>query len=175
MESDRCKAFVRNELDKLGIPYKKVELGEVKLKENISNENLHLIDIALRDAGLELMRDKKSQLIEKVKSAIYQLVNFSDNLIKPNISEFISKKVNCDYSYVSNLFTREQGITIEKYIIKQKIERVKELLLLGKLNLVDIAYKLQYSSVAHLSNQFKKIVGSTPSVFRQLWSGMPNP
>ncbi len=168
MESGRCKAMVKNELNKLGLHYKTVELGEVELKENISREKLQLIDIALRDAGLELMNDKKSHLIEKIKTAIYQLIYLSDDLPKPNFSDYISKKVNHDYNYVSNLFSGAQGITIEKYIIAQKIERVKELLVYCELSLSDIAYKLQYSSVAHLSNQFKKVTGLTPTFFRQL-------
>jgi AraC-like DNA-binding protein len=168
MESDRCKMFVKNELNKLGISYKTVELGEVKLKENISKEKLQLMDIALRNAGLELMGDKRGQLVEKIKTAIYQLIYFSDELQKPNISSFISQKLNYDYSYLSKLFTGAQGITIEKYIIVKRIDRVKKLLVNTKLNLVDIAFTLQYSSVAHLSAQFKKITGLTPSGFKEL-------
>lgn len=168
MESSRCKAMVVNELNKLGLHYKTVELGEVELKENLSREKLLLIDIALKSAGLELINDKKSLLVEKIKAAIYQLIYLSDNLPKPNYSDYISKKVNHDYNYLSNLFSRLQGITIEKYIIAQKIERVKELLVYDELSLSDIAYKLQYSSVAHLSNQFKKVTGLTLSFFRQL-------
>jgi AraC-like DNA-binding protein len=168
MESDRCIAMVKNELNKLGLHSKTVELGEVELKENISWEKLQLIDIALRNAGLELMGDKESRLIEKIKAAIYQWINLSDDLPKPNFSDYISKKVNRDYNYLSNLFSGVQGITIEKYIIVQKIERVKELLVYDGLSLSDIVYKLQYSSVAHLSNQFKKVTGLTPSYFRQL-------
>jgi AraC-like DNA-binding protein len=170
MESDRCKSFVQNELIKLGIQYKSVELGAVKLKEDISPEQLQLMDIALRNAGLELMHDKKTQLVEKIKSAIHQLIYFSDELQKPSISGFISKKVNCDYSYLSKLFAAMKGITIEKYIISEKIERVKKLLVYQNLSLADIAFKLQYSSVAHLSAQFKKITGLTPSIFKDLLS-----
>ena len=169
MESDRCKSYVQNELDKLGIPYKTIELGEVKLKENISPYKLHLMDIALRNAGLELMQNKKTQLVDKIKDAVYKLIYLSDELQKPNISRFISKQVNYDYSYLSKLFAGMKGITIEKYIIAQKIERVKDLLVQNKLNLVDIAFKLQYSSVAHLSAQFKKVTGLTPSTFKDLF------
>jgi len=168
MESNRCKTAVKNELIKLGLQYKRVELGAVELKENISVENLHLIDIALRNAGLELMADKKTQIVEKIKLAVNQLICLSDDFPKPNFSDYISKNVNFDYAYLSNLFSGSQGITIERYIILQKIERVKELLLFGECCLREIAYKLQYSSVAHLSNQFKKITGITPSFFRQL-------
>ena len=168
MESDRCKAVVRNELNKLGLHYKNVELGEVELNENISCEKLHLIDISLRNAGLELMDDKKSHLTEKIKDAIFQWIYLSDEFSKPNFSDYISKKVNRDYNYISNFFSCVQGITIEKYIIAQKIERVKELLVYSELSLSDIAFEMQYSSVAHLSNQFKKVTGLTPSFFRLL-------
>jgi len=143
-------------------------LGEVELKENISSEKLQLIDAALREVGLELINNNKNRLIEKIKATIYQLVYLSDDLPKPNFSVFISQRVNHDYPYLSNLFSGMQGMTIEKYIIAQKIERVKELLVYDKLSLSNIAYKLQYSSVAHLSNQFKKVTGLTPTFFMQL-------
>jgi AraC-like DNA-binding protein len=167
MESRRCITAVKNELNKIGLYYKTVELGEVELKENIPGDKLQLIDIALRNAGLELMTDKKSLIIERIKNAIHQLIYLSDDLYKPNNSDYISKKVNLDYTSLSHLFSGMQGITIEKYIITQKIERVKELLVYEDISLSDIAYKLQYSSVAHLSNQFKKVTGLTPSFFRQ--------
>jgi AraC-like DNA-binding protein len=167
MESSRCKTMVKNELIRLGLRYKTVELGQVELIGNISGEKLNLIDIALRNAGLELMADKKTHIVEKVKDAIKQLICLSDDNPKPNFSDYISKKVNYDYAYLSNIFSYVQGITIEKYIILQKIERVKELLVLDEISLNDIAYKFQYSSVAHLSNQFKKVTGLTPSFFRQ--------
>lgn len=166
MESGRCIDMVKYELTKLGLQYKTVELGEVELKETISREKLRLIDIALRNSGLELMDDRKSHLIDKIKTAIHQLIYLSDDLPKQNFSDYISKKVNHDYTNLSHLFSGMQGITIEKYIITKKIERVKELLVYGTLSLGDIAYKLQYSSVAHLSSQFKKVTGLTPSFFR---------
>jgi YesN/AraC family two-component response regulator len=166
MESDRCKSFVRNELNRLGIPFKTVVLGEVEFKDKLSEENFLIIDAALRNAGLELMRSKKSKLLERIKDAILQLINLSDEIPKPVTSDYISKKLHIEYSYLSILFTEEHGITIEKYIIAGKIERVKELLLKTKLSIVDIAYKMQYSSVAHLSNQFKKVTGFTPTVFK---------
>jgi AraC-like DNA-binding protein len=168
MESDRCITMVKSELNKLRIAYKSVDLGEVELSKNLTKEKLELIDVALRGAGFELMGDKKSSLIEKIKAAIHEWIYLSDNLPKPNFSDYISTKVNRDYTYLSNLFTDEQGVTIEKYIISQKIERVKELIVYDELSLSDIAFKLQYSSVAHLSNQFKKVTGLTPSFFRQL-------
>jgi AraC-like DNA-binding protein len=170
MESNRCKDFVRNELIRLGIPYKSVELGEVKLIEDVSAEKLQLMDIALRNAGLELMQDKKFQLVEKIKAAIHQLIYFSDELQKPNVSRFISKRVNYDYSYLSKMFAALKGVTIEKYIISEKIERAKKLIVFNKLSLADIAFKMQYSSVAHLSAQFKKITGLTPSSFKELFA-----
>lgn len=170
MESDRCKAFVKNEMIKLGLHCRKVELGEVDLKENVLKEQMQTIDIALRNGGLELIIDKKSNLIEKIKDEIYQFIYLSDDLTKTKFSDYISKKVNCDYASLSNLFSRIQGVTIEKYIITQKIERVKGLLAYGMLTLNDIAWKLQYSSVAHLSNQFKKMTGYTPTFFREHWN-----
>jgi AraC-like DNA-binding protein len=168
MESNRCITMVKNELHKLGLHYRSVELGEADLKEHVSDEYLQLIDHALKEAGLELMDDKQDRLIEKIKNAVHQLIYFSDDIPKPSFSEFISEKVKINYTVLSNLFSGIQGITIEKYVIAQKIERVKELLVYGQLSLGDIAFKLQYSSVAHLSNQFKKVTGLTPSFFRQL-------
>jgi AraC-like DNA-binding protein len=166
MESERCKAVVRSELNRLGLHFKTVYLGEVELKENISAEKLALIDNALRNAGLELMFDKDNRMVEKIKNAIHQLIYFSDDLPKQNFSEYISSQVNRDYTYLSNLFSGVQGITIERYIIIQKVERIKELLMFEKLSLSNIAFKLKYSSVAHLSNQFKQITGITPSFFK---------
>jgi AraC-like DNA-binding protein len=172
MESDLCIEMVKNELSKLGVNYKRVELGKVEVKEIISVEKLQLIDKALRGNGLELLVDQKVLIIENIKDAVHQMIHVSDDISKLNISDFISKKVNHSYPYLSSLFSATQGITIEKYLILQKIERVKELLVYGEFSLSDIAYKLQYSSVAHLSNQFKKITGLTPSFFRQLRNKM---
>jgi AraC-like DNA-binding protein len=167
MESSRCKAIVKNELNNLGIRFKIVELGQVELEEaQLSAEKRRLIDIALRNAGLELMMDKKTQVVEKIKAVIHQLIYFSDDLPKTNFSDYISKQVNRDYNNLSILFSNEEGLTIEKYIIEQKVQRVKELLVYSHLSLSDIAYKLKYSSTAHLSNQFKKISGLTPALFR---------
>lgn len=171
MESSRCKTAVKNELVRLGLHYLSLELGQVELKENISGEKLQLIDKGLRNVGLELIDDKQKIIIEKIKAAIHQLIYSSDDLPKPNYSIYISKMVNRDYTYLSNLFSNMQNVTIEKYIILQKIERVKELLVNQKCSLSEIAYRLQYCSVAHLSNQFKKITGITPSFFRQLQNG----
>jgi AraC family transcriptional regulator len=168
MESDRCITLVKEELNRLGLPYDSVVLGEVELKENVSNEELQLFGAALKKSGLELIVDNTSQLIEKIKIAIKHLVYCSDDLHRPNASEYLSKRVNFDYNYLSKIFSNIEGITIEKYIIQERIERVKKLLITGKFSLSEIAYMLLYSSVAHLSNQFKKVTGLTPFVFRQL-------
>jgi len=169
MVSSRCIILVKNELDQLNLYYRKVELGKVELEEEVANLNLKLqvLNYKLKHIGLELINDKKNQLVEKIKAAINELVYLSDDLPKSKFSDYISQKVNYDYTYLSMIFTANQGITIEKYIINQKIKRIKELLKSTKLSLIDITYKLQYSSVAHLCNQFKKITGSTPSYFRQ--------
>jgi YesN/AraC family two-component response regulator len=168
MESNRCITMVKNELSKLGLHYKSVELGEADLTENVSEEYLQLIDNALKEAGLELMENKNLRIIEKIKQAVHQMIISVDDMPKSSFSNYISSKININYTVLSNLFSGIQGITIEKYVIAQKIERVKELLVYDKLSLGDIAFKLQYSSVAHLSNQFKKVTGLTPSFFRQI-------
>jgi YesN/AraC family two-component response regulator len=159
---------VKSELERLGLHYSTVELGEVEIKENISLEQRNQLDIALKKSGLELMDDKKSMLIEKVKNIIVEMVHYSDDQIKSNFSQHLSEKLNHNYTYLANLFSEVQGTTIEHYIIFHKIERVKELLVYDELNLTEIAYLMHYSSVAHLSNQFKKITGLTPSHFKKL-------
>ena len=163
----RCKMVVKAELDKLGLHYTKVELGEVEVMETISNEQRNQLKYSLLQSGLELMDDQKSILIERIKNAIAELV-YNDDLPKTNFSDYISNKLRHDYTYLANLFSEVTGVTIEHYIIVYKIERVKELLLYDELNLTEIAYKLNYSSVAHLSNQFKKVTGLTPIYFKNL-------
>ena len=160
--------MVKNELEKLGIHSKKVGLGEVELKEKISGEQLNLVEIALKNTGLELMYDKNNRIVDKIKFSIYQFIYESDDIPKQNFSDYISRVVNRDYTYLSNLFSSVQGQTIESYIIHQKIERIKELLVHHNISLSNIAFKLKYSSVAHLSNQFKKVTGLTPSFFKKL-------
>ncbi len=167
MESRRCKTLVTNEMEKLGLQNITVELGEVEFEGDISDEKLKLFDSALKYLGLEILVDKRSRLIVKIKDAICQLVYLSDNLPKPNYSDFISEKVNVSYSSISNIFSAKENCTIEKYIIIQRIERVKELLIYSDISLGDIAFKMNFSSVAHLSNQFKRITGLTPSFFRK--------
>ncbi|WP_206611077.1 helix-turn-helix domain-containing protein [Mariniphaga sediminis] len=167
MKTSRCKTFVQEEVNKLGVYNITVELGEVELSEKLPEKKLRLLDKALRSAGLELLEDKKHQLVEEIKAVIYELVYHTDDIPKPNYSDFISQKVNLSYASLSNTFSKMQGITIEKYIIEQRIERVKELLIYTDSSLDDMAFKLNYSSVAHLSNQFKKFTGMTPSFFRK--------
>jgi AraC-like DNA-binding protein len=164
----RCKMVVKSELEKLGLHYNVVELGEAEIKENISLAQRDKLNIALKKSGLELMDDKKSMLIERIKNIIIELVHYSEEQPKINLSDFLSEKLNHDYTYLANLFSEVEGTTIEKFFIAHKIELVKELLVYDELNLTEIAFKLHYSSVAHLSNQFKKITGLTPSHFRQL-------
>jgi len=168
MVSARCKMVVKEELKKLGLHFMVVDLGEVEIMENISTEQRAEIKIALHNSGLELMDDKRAMLIEKIKIAIIEMVHHSDEMIKINFSDFLSEKLNHDYTYLANLFSEVQGTTIEQFIISHKIERIKELIIYGELNITEIAWKMNYSSVAHLSNQFKKVTGLSPSHFKQL-------
>lgn len=168
MVSLRCKMVVKTELDKLGLHYTKVDLGEVEIMENITEEQYNKLKYGLLQSGLELMDDQKSILIDMIKNSIIEIVHYSDELPKINFREYISDKLKHDYTYLANLFSEVNGFTIEHFIIVNKIERVKELLLYDKLNLTEISYQLNYSSVAHLSNQFKKVTGLTPTFFKRL-------
>ena len=168
MVSIRCKMIVQATLDMLELQYGIVDLGEVEIRETITAKQRNQLKIALLESGLELMDDKKAQLIEKIKNVIVKMVHYSNELPKTKNSDYLSGKLNYDYTYLANLFSEATGITIEHYIIAHKIERVKELLLYDELNLTQISYKLNYSSVAHLSKQFKKVTGLTPSFFKQL-------
>jgi len=160
--------IVTDELSKLGLHYTRVELGEAEILENITNEQRDKMKVALHKWGLELMEDKKSVLIEKIKNVVIESIHYEEEQLKNNFSTYLSEKLNYDYTYLSNLFSEVEGITIEHFVIIHKIERVKELLVYDELNLTEIAWKLHYSSVAHLSNQFKKITGLTPTHFKQL-------
>jgi len=164
----RCKMVVKSELDKLGLHYTRVELGEVEIMENISTEQLLRLNVALKKTGLELLDDNKTIMVEQIKTIIIEMVHYSDEQIKINLSDYLSEKLNHNYTYLSNLFSEVKGTNIEKYYLTHKIEKVKELLVYDELNLTEIAYKLHYSSVAHLSNQFKKMTGLTPSHFKNL-------
>ena len=168
MVSTRCKMAVKDELKKLGLHFIVVDLGEVEIMENISEEQRKLLSIALLNSGLELMDDKRAVLIEKIKNTIIEMVHYSDEVIKTNFSDFLSKKLNHDYTYLANLFSEIQGTTIEQFTISHKVERIKELIIYDELNITEIAWKMNYSSVAHLSNQFKKVTGLSPSHFKQL-------
>jgi AraC-like DNA-binding protein len=164
----RCKMVVKSELDKLGLHYNSVELGEANVREEISDEQMASLGNSLRKAGLDLMDDKKSILVEKIRTIIIELVHYSDEQIKTNLSDYLSEKLNYNYTYIANLFTEVKGITIEQFYLSHKIEKVKELLIYDELNLTEIAYKMHYSSVAHLSTQFKKMTGLTPTHFKNL-------
>jgi AraC-like DNA-binding protein len=168
MVSTRCKKAVKFELKKLGLHFIVVELGEVEIMENISGEQREQLKIGLFDSGFELMDDKKAILIEKIKNVIIEMIYHSDDIVKINFSEFLSETLHYDYTYLANLFSEVQGTTIMQFIIEHKIERIKELIIYDELNMTEIAWKLNYSSVAHLSNQFKKMTGLTPSHFKQL-------
>ncbi|MDI1321121.1 MAG: AraC family transcriptional regulator [Algoriphagus sp.] len=164
----RCKMRVEDELQKLGIQWMIVDLGMVELVGDLSLEQRMVLKTNLQNSGLELMEDKKSILIEKIKNIIIEMVHYSDELPTVNYSEFICGKLGYVYAYLANIFSEVKGITIQQFIINHKIERVKELMSHDELNLTEISSKLHYSSVAHLSNQFKKITGLTPSFYKKL-------
>ena len=168
MISLRCKLIVEEELKKLDVPYLTVELGKIEFSENISLQQRNQLEENLSKWGLELLDDKKNILIEKIKNIVIEIVHYSDELPKMNYSDYISEKLGYNYTYLSNLFSEVKGITLQQFIIIHKIERVKELLLYNELNLTEIAYKLHYSSVSHLSYQFKKVTGLSPSVYKEL-------
>jgi len=168
MVSLRCKMMVRDELKKLGLKYIAVELGTVELGQELTLRQREKLKVNLMKSGLELLDDKRSILIEKIKNVIIQMIHHSHDVPLVNYSEHISKKLNYDYTYLSNIFSEVNGITIQQFIIVHKIEKVKELLLYDELNLTEISYKLHYSSVSHLSNQFKKVTGLSPSFYKKL-------
>lgn len=159
---------VKEELRKMGLHFVVVDLGEVEIMETLDAAQKAHLNNELLKSGLELMDDKKAVLIEKITSVITQMIHYTDELPKVNYSDYISDKLNHDYTYLSNIFSEVKGITIQQFIIINKIEKAKELLTYEELNLTEISYKLHYSSVAHLSNQFKKVTGLTPSQFKLL-------
>jgi AraC-like DNA-binding protein len=159
---------VKDELIKFGVHPTTIELGEVEIAEELNSNDKIELDHVLQSFGFELIDDKKSRLIEKIKNTIVELVHYPDDQVKINFSEYISKKLYHDYNYLSNLFSEVEGTTIEKYFISQKIEKVKELLKYDELSLSEIADRLGYSSVAYLSNQFKKQTGLTPTFYKSL-------
>ena len=168
MVSNRCKMVVRMALKNLGVHFVLLELGEVEIMERLTGEQRDSLKSTLEDAGLELIDDKRSILIEKIKSAVIEMVHHSEDTVKVNISTYLSEKLNHDYTYLANIFSQVQGISIEQFIILHKVEKIKELLMYGELNISEISYKMNYSSTAHLSTQFKKVTGLPPSHFKQL-------
>lgn len=164
----RCKIVVKDEIERLGLHPIRVELGQAEIVENLSVEVLKKFKLALLKSGLELMDDKKSMLIEKIKSVIVDLVHYKEEPLEIKFSEYLSQQLGLDYTYLANLFSEVQGMTIEHYLIAHKIERVKEVLVYDEISLTEIAYRMHYSSVAHLSYQFKKVTGLTPSHFKKL-------
>jgi len=168
MVSLRCKMMVKSEMSKLNLLYSSVELGEVQLIHPISPENREVLKIELHKSGLELMDDAKAMLIEKIINIIVEMVHYSDEEPIENFSCFLSEKLNQDYRKLAEVFSKTKGVTIERFIILHKIERIKELIIYDELNLTEISYKLHYSSVAHLSAQFKQVTGLTPTAFKNL-------
>lgn len=168
MVCSRCKMVVKAQFENRGIRPLSVNLGEVEIEGNLSKDQLSQLDTSLKSLGFELIEDKKSQTIEKIKNVIVTLVHHSDHDMKTNLSSFITSQIHQDYNYLSNLFSEVERITVEKYFISQRIERVKELIVYDELTLSEISAQLGYSSVAYLSNQFKKITGFTPSYFKSL-------
>lgn len=160
--------MVKQELEKLGLHYTSIELGSIEIKENITDEQKQKLKSNLGVSGLKLLDDQKSILVDKIKNVIIEMIHYSEELPKVNYSDFISEKLGYDYTYLSNLFSEVKGITIQHFIINHKIEKAKELILYDELNLTEIAYRLHYSSVAHLSNQFKKVTGQSPTFYKQV-------
>lgn len=168
MVSIRCKMVVKEVLKNLGLQHLAVNLGEIELLETISAAQREQLRVALQKSGLELMEDKKAILIERIKNVIIEMVHYAEEPLRVNFSVFLAEKLQYDYTYLSNVFSEVTGTTIERFIIMHKIERVKELIVYDELNLTEIAYLLNYSSVAHLSNQFKKVTGLSPSHFKKM-------
>jgi len=159
---------VKSELEKLGLQFVDVKIGEANIIGELSLEQIKQLDTELKKSGLLIMDNKKSILVEKIKVAIIELVHYNDEQIKVNLSDYLSDKLKHNYTYLANLFSQVKGITIEKFYLAHKIEKVKELIIYDELSISEIAYKMHYSSVAHLSNQFKKITGLTPSHFKMM-------
>ncbi len=168
MVCSRCKMAVKAELEKFGLHFLYLELGEVEIMEELDVPMKSKLNQSLLSVGFEIIDDKKGRLIEKIKNSIIELVHHNDENMRINLSNHIAQKLNYDYHYLSNLFSEAAGTTIEKYFITQKIEKAKELLIYDELSLTEISDRLGYSSQAYLSNQFKKITGLTPTVYKSL-------
>ena len=168
MVCNRCKMVVKSELEQLGLQPLTVELGEVELREELTNKQKERVNTRFLELGFELIDDKKSRLIERVKNLVVELVHHSEEQLNMNVSDYLIQYIPMEYKYLSNLFSEVEGTTIEKFYIAQRIERVKELLVYDELSLSEIAHQMGYSSVAYLSTQFKKVVGLTPSHFKNI-------
>jgi AraC-like DNA-binding protein len=168
MVSNRCKTAVKEVLKELNLHYILVDLGEVEIMENITDEIREKVRIGLHKSGLELMDDKRAVLIEKIKNIVIEMIHHSKEVVRTNFSDYLSQKLDYNYTYLANLFSEVQGTTIEQFIISHKIERIKELLIYDEINITEIAFKMNYSSVSHLSNQFKKATGLSPSHFKMI-------
>jgi AraC-like DNA-binding protein len=168
MVSNRCKMAVKEELKKLGLHFIIVDLGEVEIMENITPAQRELLQSGLLDTGLQLMDDKRAILIERIKTILIEMVHYNGEMERVNVSTLLSEKLKHDYTYLANLFSEVQGTTIEQFIISHKVQRIKELIMYDELNISEIAWKMNYSSVAHLSHQFKKATGLSPTHFKQL-------
>lgn len=168
MVSNRCKILVTTELEKLRLQFQILGLGEVEILDPLSEEQLAILNKRFKETGLAVITEKKKILIEKIKNTIIELIHYSDEQIKVNFSFYLSQKLNYDYNYLANIFSENEGTTIEHFLLSHRIERVKEFLVYNELNINEIADKLHFSSAAHLSNQFKKMTGLTPSFFRHL-------
>ena len=160
--------MVKQELERLGLDYSSIELGMVEMRHPLTETQTEVFKANLAVSGLELLDDKKSILIEKIKNVIIEMIHYSEMVPEVNFSDFLSEKLGYDYTYLSNIFSEVKGITIQHYIIKHKIEKIKELILYDELNLTEIAFRLNYSSLGHLSNQFKKVTGHTPSFYKKI-------
>ena len=168
MISKRCKLIVKRELDNIGVIHEVVNLGEVYLPKGITPEQRKRLSAVLQQTGLEVMNDRKAILVDKIKSIVIETIHNSNESVKMNLTQHLSEKLNCEYTYLANLFSEAEGITIERFIITHRIERVKELMIADEMPLTEIAYKLHYSSVAHLSSQFKKVTGLAPTYYKKL-------
>jgi AraC-like DNA-binding protein len=168
MVSLRCILIVKELLQQMEIPFLSVKLGEVEITEKLTKNQRFILIKKLKKIGLELLEDKKAIIIERIKCVVVEMIHYADNLPKIKFSEYLSNNLKYDYTYMANLFSETEGITIEHYLLKHKIERVKELIIYDELNLTEIAHKMHYSSVSHLSRQFKSITGLTPTFFKSL-------
>lgn len=175
MVCNRCIEAVEEELKKANISFNSIKLGEVVLSKEIEPESLKTLSEKLRERGFELLNNENSKIVDRIKTLIIDLIHIHKKQLQVNYSTYLEKELNKDYSYLSNLFSSTEGVTIEKYIIMQKVERIKELLIYGELNLSEIAHEMNYSSVQHLSNQFKKVTGMSPSDFKKLQSPLRKP